>query len=68
MPPALGSRPAAAPSFEALLRRPGLPWMGQNSDVTPELDDCANVQPPVPDGKPVVMLWPFRGQRSTTTD
>jgi aspartate/methionine/tyrosine aminotransferase len=31
MPPALGSRPAAAPSFEALLRRPGLAWMGQNT-------------------------------------
>jgi aspartate/methionine/tyrosine aminotransferase len=31
MPPALGRRPAAAPSFEALLRRPGLAWMGQNT-------------------------------------
>jgi aspartate/methionine/tyrosine aminotransferase len=31
MPPALGSLPAPAPSFEALLRRPGLAWMGQNT-------------------------------------
>ena len=31
MPPALGSRPATAPSFEALLQRPGLAWMGQNT-------------------------------------
>jgi len=31
MPPALGRRPATAPSFEALLQRPGLAWMGQNT-------------------------------------
>jgi aspartate/methionine/tyrosine aminotransferase len=31
MPPALGHRPAMAPSFEALLRRKDLAWMGQNT-------------------------------------
>ena len=31
MPPALGHRPAMAPSFEALLRREDLAWMGQNT-------------------------------------